>query len=181
MSHEKRFSGDIERLRSPQRVDRLGLAQVVRSCLEGNEILTMLDAGTGSGLFAERFVHTGIIVSGIDANFTMLPAARGFVPQAHFTQAVIERIPFSSNAFDMVFYGLVLHEADDPLLVLRESRRVSRKRVCILEWPYRDQSFSPPMEHRIDPAQLEALFVKVGFPRWDCVAFANVDLYRLNA
>ncbi len=51
--HEKRFSGDINRLRSPERQERLEVERVTGLCLEGIFPKTMLDIGTGSGLFAE--------------------------------------------------------------------------------------------------------------------------------
>jgi ubiquinone/menaquinone biosynthesis C-methylase UbiE len=180
MMHERRFSGDIERLRSPERVQRLEVERVTQACLEGGSYHSLLDAGTGSGLFAERFARAGLAVSGIDASFSMLTGARGYVPQGRFTQAVVEALPFASGSFDLLFYGLVLHEADDPLRVVSEARRVSRRAVCIIEWPYREQSFGPPMEHRLSPEKLEGMFARVGFPRWDCLAFNNVDLYRLE-
>jgi SAM-dependent methyltransferase len=180
MMHEKRFSGNIERLRSPERVQRLEVPQVIHACLEGGSFTSLLDAGTGSGLFAENFSTAGLIVTGMDANFTMLPAARSFVPAGRFVHAEVETLPFADRSFDLLFFGLVLHEADAPLRVLSHAHRVSRKRVCILEWPYRDQLFGPPLEHRLDPARLEGWLVELGFSRWDCLALANVDLYRLT-
>src|SRR4030042_1358759 len=98
--HEKRFSGDINRLRSAERVERLEVERVIQLCLEGGSFKGVLDVGTGSGLFD----------------------------------------------------GLVLHERDDPRGALQAARHVSRKRVCLLEWPYREQPFGPPMEDRLSPA-----------------------------
>ena len=79
--HDKRFEGDIERLRLPERVARLEVGRVVESCIEGNEITSVLDVGTGTGLFAEAFAGRGLVVSGVDANPEMLVAARQFVPE----------------------------------------------------------------------------------------------------
>lgn len=53
--HEKRFSGGLERLRSQERVERLEVPRVIQLCLEGENYTSMLDVGTGSGLFAEGF------------------------------------------------------------------------------------------------------------------------------
>ena len=47
--HEKRFDGKVERLRSPERVQRLEVDRVVDLCLEGDEIRDVLDVGTGWG------------------------------------------------------------------------------------------------------------------------------------
>jgi ubiquinone/menaquinone biosynthesis C-methylase UbiE len=119
-------------------------------------------------------------VTGIDANPEMLPAARSYLPQSNFLQAIAEELPFAKGSFDLAFYGLVLHEADDPLRVLQAAQRVSRKRVCLLEWPYREQTFGPSMEHRLSPARLGEIFHQAGFTRWECIRLENTDLYRLD-
>jgi ubiquinone/menaquinone biosynthesis C-methylase UbiE len=178
--HEKRFSGDITRLRSAERVERLEVERVLQLCLEGGSYKDVLDVGTGSGLFAEGFAGHSMVVTGIDANPEMLPAARSYVPQGSFLQATAEELPFAQGSFDLAFYGLVLHEADDPLRVLHAAHRVSLKHVCVLEWPYREQTFGPPMEDRLSPPRLEELFHQAGFTQWECIRLKNTDLYRLE-
>ncbi len=131
--HEKRFEGDFDRLRSPERIARLEVERVVDLCLAGAHISRVLDIGTGTGLFAEAFARRGLQVSGIDANPTMLPVARGFVPSGDFREGVAEALPFSDGSFDLVFLGVVLHEADDLQKALEEALRVSGQRVGILE------------------------------------------------
>jgi ubiquinone/menaquinone biosynthesis C-methylase UbiE len=178
--HEKRFSGDIERLRSAERVERLELQRVIRLCLEGTSFHSLLDVGTGSGLFAEGFAQHGLRVSGVDANPAMLPVARSFVPAGSFVQATQEALPFASTSFDLSFLGVVLHEADDPLTALQEALRVSLWRVCLLEWPYKPGSFGPPLEHRLSPGRLEQLFRQVGFAWWQRDELSQTVLYRLD-
>ena len=53
--HERRFTGDVERLRAPERIARLEVDRVVNLCLEGTRVDNVLDVGTGSGIFAEAF------------------------------------------------------------------------------------------------------------------------------
>jgi ubiquinone/menaquinone biosynthesis C-methylase UbiE len=179
--HEKRFSGDIDRLRSAERVERLEVERVIQLCLEGGSFKGVLDVGTGSGLFAEGYSRGNLDVTGIDANYEMLPAARGYIHLGKFLQAIAEALPFTSKSFDLAFYGLVLHEMDDPLRALQAARHVSRKRVCLLEWPYREQPFGPPMEDRFSPARLKELFKEAGFARWERIGLKNTDLYRLES
>jgi ubiquinone/menaquinone biosynthesis C-methylase UbiE len=183
MMHERRVSGDITRLRSAERVERLEVGRVVQLCLEQGSFINMLDAGTGSGVFAEGFAQRDLEVTGIDVNYEMLPAARSHVPGGRFAQAMVEALPFTRRSFDLVFYGLVLglvlHESDDPLSVLQSARRVSRKRVCVLEWPYREQPFGPPIDNRLSPTRLETLFQKAGFTSWETFSLTNTSLYRL--
>jgi ubiquinone/menaquinone biosynthesis C-methylase UbiE len=179
--HEKRFSGDIARLRSGERVERLEVRLVIQLSLEGGSFRHMLDVGTGSGLFAEGFSRHNLDVTGVDANHEMLPVAKSYVPQGRFLQATAEELPFASRSFDLVFFGLVLHEADDALKVLQAAHRVSRKRICLLEWPYREQTFGPPLTDRLSPARMEEIFHRAGFARWECVHLANTILYMLDS
>ncbi|MFZ2097157.1 MAG: class I SAM-dependent methyltransferase [Anaerolineales bacterium] len=178
--HEKRFSGDIERLRSAERVARLEVETVIQLCLEGGGFKRILDVGTGSGLFAEGYSKQGLEVTGIDANPNMPLTARKYIPNGRFLQATAEALPFATGAFDLAFYGLVLHEADDALKVLKAARRVTRKRICVLEWPYREQTYGPAMEHRLSPTKLELLFKLADFDSWNQIQLTNTVLYRLD-
>jgi SAM-dependent methyltransferase len=178
--HEKRFDGEIERLRAPARVERLEIERVVTYCLDAATIKGVLDVGTGTGLFAEAFSERGLQVSGVDANPKMIAAARQFVPKGSFREATAEALPYPNASFDLVFFGLVLHEADEPLQVLQEARRVTRNRVCILEWPYRDEEFGPPLEHRINPDELTHLIHEAGFSQWEMQELSHTVVYRLN-
>jgi SAM-dependent methyltransferase len=134
--HERRFHGAPEMLRSPSRIELLEVERVVALCLEGIAAQIALDVGTGPGIFAEEFSTQGLEVTGIDANPAMLEAARRYVPQGWFVLAPAEAIPYPNGAFDLVFLGHILHEADDPLMALQEAWRVARQRVTVLEWPH---------------------------------------------
>ena len=161
--HERRFHGEPDRLRRPERVALMEVDRTADLALEGLEASTALDVGTGSGLFAEAFAHRGLAVSGVDANPEMLPAAQKFVPMGDFRPGTAEKLPFADAAFDLVFLGHVLHETDRPLEALKEARRVSRRRVAVYEWPYIDKTPGPPLAHRISPATVETLAREAGF------------------
>jgi ubiquinone/menaquinone biosynthesis C-methylase UbiE len=178
--HEKRFEGDIARLRTPERVERLEVERVVSLCLESVPLDEVLDVGTGTGLFAESFSKHGLEVSGVDANPEMLTAASQFVPKGNFREGTAEALPYPDSSFDLVFLGLVLHESDEPLKALQEARRVARKRVGILEWPYQDGAFGPPLAHRLKPEDLANLYLEVGFRKWKVTNLSNTIFYRLE-
>lgn len=178
--HEKRFEGQITRLRSPERVERLDVDRVVDLCLEESKFHSVLDIGTGSGLFAEAFFNRGLEVSGMDANPEMLIAAREFVPGGNFREGTAEALSYPDGFFDLVFLGLVLHESDESLKALKEARRVAKKRVCILEWPYKDEAFGPPLAHRMKPEDLATLFQEAGFRKWKATDLSNTIFYRLE-
>ncbi len=160
--HESRFQGDISRLRSPERLARLEVGQVVELSLRGGISGCVLDVGTGSGIFAEAFARAGLACEGVDANFEMPVAAKDLAPAVHFSQGAAEFLPYSSAAFDLVFMGLLLHETDDRLKAMREALRVTRRRVAILEWPYSKQENGPALDERLSEEQIRDLAAQAG-------------------
>jgi ubiquinone/menaquinone biosynthesis C-methylase UbiE len=178
--HEKQFDGSIERLRFPERVARLEVERVTGLCLKSGNFKTVLDVGVGSGLFAESFYRRGLKVAGVDINPQMLPAASQFVPQGNFQEASAEGLPFLDATFDLVFMGLILHESDEPLKALQEAQRVARKRVCILEWPYLQSEFGPPLAHRLKPTDIAAMAQQAGFTHLENIKLTNLSFYRLS-
>ncbi len=178
--HEKRYAGEIDRLRSPERVELLEVERVVDLCFQTGPIGSVLDVGTGTGLFAEAFSEHGVIIAGTDVNPEMLEVARHFIPEGDFQEGAAEALPYPDGAFDLVFLGLVLHESDETLKSLKEALRVARKQVCILEWQYKDQTFGPPLAHRLNPEDLVVLFQKAGFRKWKRLDLSNTVLYILT-
>ena len=143
-------------------------------------LASALDVGTGTGVCAEAFAASGCTVTGIDANADMPPIAQQYVPAGQFRQATAEALPFPDKSFDLVFLGVVLHEADDPLAALMQARRVAKRRVAVLEWPYREGTAGPPMAHRLPPDRIQDLVAKAGFQRIESIQLAHVDLYLLT-
>jgi ubiquinone/menaquinone biosynthesis C-methylase UbiE len=178
--HEKRFEGDITRLRNPERIARLEVERVINLCLERAKIKDVLDIGTGTGLFAEAFAQHGLAVSGVDINPEMLIAAHIFVPRGDFRKSTAEVLPFADASFDLVFMGLLLHESDDQLQVLSEARRVARTRACLLEWAYREEDFGPPLGDRLSSDTMMDLAVEAGFSLCEVIPLAKLVFYRLT-
>ena len=178
--HERRFHADRGLLRSPIRIELLEVERVVELCLEAFAAKSVLDVGTGTGLFAEAFASRGLEVAGIDASREMIASAQRYVPQGHFRQAPAEAIPYSDDAFDLVFLGHVLHEADDPLKALREARRVARIGATVLEWPYQAEEHGPPLVHRLKPEEVATLAQMAGFQKVETLPLAHMVLYRLS-
>jgi ubiquinone/menaquinone biosynthesis C-methylase UbiE len=174
----KKFTG-VERLRLPERLERLEVGRVLDLCLENGKIHKMLDVGTGSGVFAEAFAGRGLAVAAIDENPAMLEAAKSFIPQADLRQASAEALPFAEGEFDMVFLGLVLHEVDDPAKALQEARRVTRQTVAALEWPYREEEIGPPLAHRLKPEDVSKLAQAAGLGKVEILPLSRLVLYRM--
>jgi ubiquinone/menaquinone biosynthesis C-methylase UbiE len=178
--HERRYAADIERLRSPQRVESLEINRVVGAALAGIEVKSVLDIGTGSGIFAEAFTNKGLQVTGIDPNPDMLNVAQEFAPDAIFHQGTVEDIPLADKSFDLVFLGHVLHESDDLIKALTETRRCAKYRVAVLEWPYIQEENGPPLAHRLTPEEVQAAAGKAGFTRLEKIQLQHMVLYLFS-
>jgi ubiquinone/menaquinone biosynthesis C-methylase UbiE len=179
-THERRFHGEPDRLRSPERIALLEVERVVALSLERLAAKNALDVGTGTGVFAEAFTKLGLDVAGIDTNTELLKVARSHVPDARFREGLAEEIPFEDSSFDLVFLGHVLHETDGPLKALEEARRIVRKRVVVLEWPYRQEEHGPPLEHRLRPETIADMAHEAGFQKVEKIALEHMDLFRLT-
>ena len=179
--HERRFNREIERLRDPERIARLEVERVTGLALENlKEVRSVLDVGTGSGLFAEQFAAQGLQVTGLDANPEMLPAAQQYVPTGTFREGIAEKLPFPDGSFDLVFMGLLLHETDDILAALKEAHRVALKRLAILEWPDEEQTFGPPRVDRLSYEKITSLAKQAGFIEVRQIRLENLVLYRID-
>jgi ubiquinone/menaquinone biosynthesis C-methylase UbiE len=180
--HERRFDREIERLRDPERIARLEIERVIDLSLKGLEdVNTVLDVGTGSGLFAEAFAIKGLQITGLDAKLEMLPVAYQYVTTGAFIEGIAENLPFPDSSFDLVFMGLSLHETDNMLNTLREAHRVALQRLVILEWPDEDQAFGPPREHRLSYEKISSLAYQSGFKEILQTRLENLTLYYANS
>lgn len=91
---------------------------------------SILDLGSGpgtlAGLIRKRLEKNLVLVDVIDFNKSNLP----------FILYDGRKLPFKNNMFDTVLLVVVLHHCDNPLEVLEEAIRVSRKRIIIIEAIY---------------------------------------------
>jgi ubiquinone/menaquinone biosynthesis C-methylase UbiE len=178
--NEKSFSGDIERLRRPERMAVLEVPRVLDICLAGTSAATVLDVGCGSGIFTEAFVSRGLFCASVDFNSEMLRATRGFVPGARVAAATAEYLPFANKSFDLVFIAHVLHEVDDPAITLKEALRLCKKRISVLEWQYREEEIGPPLGHRLKPEDVGAAALKVGLKSVKPIILKCLVLYLID-
>jgi SAM-dependent methyltransferase len=93
----------------------------------------ILDAGCGSGWYAERLLSRGAVVEAIDASPSMVEFARRRLSASHAPGRLTIRVadlgselPFGDWMFDGVLTPLVLHYMRDWRPALREFRRVLR-------------------------------------------------------
>lgn len=91
----------------------------------------MLDAGCGTGRFAQRLIERGARVVGVDHSFQMLRIAgtRPSDPLARIAQGDLRFLPFRDAAFPQILCsGVIMHLIDDEDAagMLRELARVLR-------------------------------------------------------
>ena len=177
--NERVYNRGIDRLRSPERVERLEVERVVDLCTD-KKIKSVLDIGTGSALFAEAFSNRGLKATGIDRNPEMVEAARKYVPEGHFEEALVENIPFPDNSFDITFFGVVFHEVDDYSQALKEAYRVTVRGTYILEWNYKQEEYGPPLEHRLKSEFIKELALRTGYSSCNEIKLKNLILYKLE-
>jgi ubiquinone/menaquinone biosynthesis C-methylase UbiE len=180
MHNEKVYHGGIERLRNESRVALLEIPLVLEYCIKNITVNSMLDIGTGTGLFAEAFIKQGIKATGIDINKEFLEEAKRLVPDGLFKEASADTIPFEDNSFGLVFLGHILHESPDIVTTLKEAKRVARQRVCVLEWPYKEQDMGPPLHHRLKPHDVLNSAIVAGFINVGMIEMANMVLLILD-
>lgn len=174
------YDGGIDRLRSPERTERLEVGRVTQLCLKEKNVSTLLDIGTGSGLFAESFWKAGVDVTGVDLKPDMIEAARRHLPQGKFHVAQAEALPFPDESFDAAFFGVVFHEVADYAKALREAYRVTRHAAFILEWQHRQEEFGPPLEHRLSEDFLRDLAIATGYRDISVTPLNTLVLFHLR-
>ncbi len=178
--NERVFNGAFDRLRQPERLERLEVNRVINIISENREIKSALDIGTGTAVFAEAFVKNGFDVSAIDLNPDMIEKAKLYAPNVTCKVAPAENIPFEDNSFDLVFMGLVFHEVDNYEKALSEAKRVGKKVIALLEWDYVLEEVGPPVEHRVNPEVIKDLYEKLNFHSFERINLNTLVLYILE-
>lgn len=85
----------------------------------------LLDAGCGSGLFAELAAARGLRVTGLDAAPGLIDYPGRRVPAAQFTVGELEALPYPDGAFDVVTAFNSIFYAANPRHVIAEMARVT--------------------------------------------------------
>lgn len=104
----------------------------------------VLDVGCGDGQLASMIMEkrSDVEIEGID----VLVRPKCFIPVSRFDGLVI---PFSNSSFDLVMFSDVLHHTNDPLTLLREAVRVSRKGILLKDHTC-DGAFAVPTLRLMD-------------------------------
>lgn len=179
--NEKTYHGGIERLRSPERIALVEPQRAVDTVLATfADARSVLEIGVGSGLTAELFRAAGLRVAALDIALPMLIEARRLETADLFCCGTMEQVPLVAQSFDLVFFGHVLHETNAMVQVLTEARRVARKGVGVLDWPYSSSTAGPPLEHRYPPQRIHKAAADCGYASVRDIALTGQVVYLLD-
>ncbi|MCS0501696.1 ArsR/SmtB family transcription factor [Ancylobacter mangrovi] len=117
----------IRRLHAPE----VEVEQAIKDSLQGADISSLLDLGTGTGRILELFaprIGRGV---GIDLSADMLAVARANLERAGVRNATVRQgdiynLALPRDAFDVVIIHQVLHFLEDAPRALKEAARVLR-------------------------------------------------------
>lgn len=141
------------------------------------------DLGCGSGYFtfplAEIVGPTGQVF-GLDISEEMLAACRerwtsqhGAPENIQFQLSGERSLPLGTAQVDTVLLSTVLHEAEDPELLLREVHRIlePQGRILVIEWKKASAEMGPPVGERLSLEDAGKLLKRAGFGE-----FASFDI-----
>lgn len=96
-----------------------------------HDVNTVLDIGCGSGLqdLCLKKAFPTLTITGLDVGDYRYPIAKN----NKFVLYAGDTMPFRQNQFDVSMIFLVLHHTKDPKRVVKESARVTKKNIIILE------------------------------------------------
>jgi ubiquinone/menaquinone biosynthesis C-methylase UbiE len=103
------------------------LRQYLIQKFELRQFRFILDVGCGTGILALEFSRLSeAVIVGLDINPKFLRKAVTISAQSNFVQGNAFHLPFPDYTFDLVFCHFVLLWIHDPVLVLKEMKRVTR-------------------------------------------------------
>jgi len=135
--------------------------------------ISFADIGCGAGFFAlpaARIVGPKGMVYGVDVN----PASIGALGEEAALEGLknltlsigkAENYLPCEMCADIVFFGIVLHDFEDPAKVLRNARRIVKPggKLIDLDWKKEGVPFGPPAHIKFDEAKASKLIKDAGF------------------
>ncbi|GAB3667964.1 methyltransferase domain-containing protein [Halopiger thermotolerans] len=148
------------------REDALGL-------LDLEEDMTVLDVGCGTGFATEGLLEHVDEIYALDQSEHQLEQAYAKfgkrAPPVHFHRGDAERLPFATDTFDVVWSSGSIEYWPNPILALREFRRVLKPggQVLVVGPNYPDNLLAQYLADSImlfyDEYEADAMFKRAGF------------------
>ncbi|MGK5740717.1 class I SAM-dependent methyltransferase [Micromonospora sp. URMC 103] len=98
----------------------------------------LVDVGTGPGTVGALAAARGATVTAVDAEASMITAARVARPDGRFVRAALPDLPFPDATFDAAVANFVINHVGDPRAAMAQLARVVRPggHVAVTVWPY---------------------------------------------
>ena len=135
--------------------------------------LTFVDVGCGRGFFAlpaARLVGNRGRVYGLDADSEAISrlkekAAKEKLRNLKLEAGMAEETVFCASCADIVFFGIVLHDFEDPGKVLSNAKKMLKPtgRLVDLDWKKEPMQLGPPLNIRFGEKKASGLIEKMGF------------------
>jgi ubiquinone/menaquinone biosynthesis C-methylase UbiE len=174
-------------LNNPKRLEILDL-QAVRNHFSLQKDITLVDIGTGTGLFAEAFLKLlpEAKCYALDIRYEVIDWIKNN-RETYKTGRLIpmlmdeSKIPLENNIADFLFMITLHHELEEPIELMKECRRIlnSEGKLLIADWT-KDAVDGPPRHHRIEPSIAISHLETAGFK--DIAMFdASKSLFCIGA
>jgi ubiquinone/menaquinone biosynthesis C-methylase UbiE len=137
------------------------------------EGLNFMDIGCGNGYFslpAAQIVGEEGKVYAVDLNGKAIEELKERAAERGLRNLVLvtgmaEETVFCEVCADIVFYGIVLHDFNDPAKVLTNARKMIKPDGILvdLDWKKEPMDFGPPLKIRFSKEQATKLIMKARF------------------
>lgn len=134
---------------------------------------TLVDVGCGDGFFAlpaARFVGEKGIVYALDGNDDAIDrlnkkAVMQGLRNLRCEVGEAEETVLCEGCADVVFFGIVFHDFEDPVKVLMNAKRMLKAtgRLVDLDWKKESMELGPPLGIRFSEEEAVRLIESVGF------------------
>ena len=134
---------------------------------------TLMDIGCGNGFFtlpAARIAGPGGKVYGLDISGEAIEEVRQKAAAENLANIELkagraEDTVFCQACADIIFFGIVLHDFQDPAAVLQNAHRMIKPHGILanLDWKKISMNWGPPLSKRFDEARASSLIEAAGF------------------
>ena len=135
--------------------------------------MTFMDIGCGQGFFtipAARIVGDSGKIYASDISQTNINKLREKVTSAGLTNVILETVKAEELKLcyacaDIIFFGIVLHDFENPLKVLANAHYMLKPkgRLANLDWKKEPMEFGPPLNIRFSEEKAKHLIESGGF------------------
>ncbi|MFP4568179.1 MAG: class I SAM-dependent methyltransferase [Candidatus Woesearchaeota archaeon] len=140
-----------------------------------DEVVSVLDVGSGPGVYCNEFFKRGFSVEGVDYSPAVINKAKLLFPKITFKVGSAYNLDYENNSFDLVTCIGVLQCVLEPEKIISELARVSKKYILISTL-LRQRKLDDPMRYfkkkletdtwptrDYHPSEIEDLLINQGF------------------